>query len=156
LGRVADADVGAALTGELQVEGRLAGAHRKGEYEFLAVDLHFAKGVVLLGFARGQGRRTEADALGGELEAVAVEVVAVGDLEADLDGFVVDGAGGGTKGLVGRAGAPAAWAPKAASRKATEKARRVGVVRIMAGSLGDAARRGPRMDLESRVQGMAV
>ena len=104
LGRVADADVCAALAGELEVEGRLAGAHRQGEHQFLAVDLHFAKGVVLLGFARGQGRLAEFDAGSGKLEAMTVQVVAVGHLEAYFHGLVVKGAGRGAEGLLGGKG----------------------------------------------------
>jgi hypothetical protein len=42
--------------------------------------------------------RAEADAVGGELEAVAVEVVAVGHLEADFD-LVVDQPRAGAEGL---------------------------------------------------------
>jgi hypothetical protein len=101
---VADADVGAALAGELQVEGRLAGAHRQGEHQLLAVDLHFAEGVVLLGLARGRAGSPKLMPVGGELEAVAVEVVAVGHLEAHFHGLVVKGAGRGAEGLLGGQG----------------------------------------------------
>jgi hypothetical protein len=54
LRRVADADVGAALAGELQLEGRLAGGDGQRNDQLAAVDLDFAEGVVLLGLARRQ------------------------------------------------------------------------------------------------------
>jgi hypothetical protein len=59
------------------------------------------------------GGLAEADAVGGELEAVAVEVVAVGHLEADFDGVVVDRAGAGAEGLFGRQRLVGAWRPEA-------------------------------------------
>ena len=72
------------------------------EHQLAAVDLDLAEGVVLLGLARRQGRLAEADAVGGELEAVAVEVVAVGHLEADFDLLVAREARAGAEGLLGR------------------------------------------------------
>ena len=102
LRRIADADVGAALAGQRQRKGRLAGGDGQREHQFVAEDLDLAEGVVLLGLAVRQAGLAEADAVGVELEAVAVEVVAVGDAEADLDGLVVDGTGAGAEGLLDR------------------------------------------------------
>ena len=100
--RVTDAHVGAALAGDVQLEGRLAGGDGERNDQFAAVDFDFAEGVVLFGLAGGQDGFVEGDAVGLELEAVTVEIVAVGDVEADFDGFFVEGAGGDAEGLVGR------------------------------------------------------
>lgn len=121
LRRIADAHVGAALAGEVQREGRLAGGDGQREHQFAAVDLDLAEGVVLFGLAGGQGGFAEGDAVGLEPEAVAVQVVGVGHLEADLDGFVVDGAGGGAKGLVGGQGFAGGMGAEGGQQEGEEK-----------------------------------
>jgi hypothetical protein len=102
LRRIADTHVGAALAGDVEFEGRRAGADGKRDAQIAAVDFHLPEGVVLLGFAGRQHGFAQRDAVGLELEAVAVEVVLVGDLEADFDGFVVERTGGDAEGLIGR------------------------------------------------------
>ncbi len=63
-------------------------------------DFDLAEVLVVLLLAFRHDRRTQRDgiALYGEAELVAVQVVALGDLEADLDGLPVQRAGGRPEG----------------------------------------------------------
>ena len=79
---VAHADVGAALRGHNELQ-RIARARldRHADAHFLAVGLRVAEELVLLAHARRELGLAEARILGGELEALAVQVIAVGDGE---------------------------------------------------------------------------
>lgn len=87
---VAQAFIGAALVTHQQGEGARVVA-RQFDVEHAVVHLDIAEELVVLGLALGDVRRAELDVrrLGAELEAVAVEVIAVGGDEAQLDGLGV-------------------------------------------------------------------
>jgi hypothetical protein len=91
---VAHAGVGAALRSHLEVEPPFA-LHRKTDSHVLAVDLRLAEELVLVGEAARELRCAQAHhrvAVGGELEALAIQVIAVGDGEGHFDARGVEGA----------------------------------------------------------------
>jgi hypothetical protein len=90
---VAHAGVGASLRHHLEVEAALA-LDREADPHALAVHLRLAEEVVLMRKASrklGRPQLHRRVTLGGELEALAVQVVAVGDGEGHLDARGVDG-----------------------------------------------------------------
>ncbi|MNM78877.1 hypothetical protein D3C81_907960 [compost metagenome] len=88
LRRVAQALVGAALVAHQQGEGARVVAWQL-DVEHAVVYLDIAEEFIVLGLALGDVRRAQGDVgrFRAELETVAVEVVAIGGDEAQLDGL---------------------------------------------------------------------
>ena len=96
---VAHAGVGAALREDLQAKAPVA-LHRQADAHFLAVDLDFTEKLVLVLEAAWKLWRAQVHAgvaLGAETEPVAVQVIAVGDVERDFDRRAFERAGGKAK-----------------------------------------------------------
>jgi hypothetical protein len=98
LRRIADAGVGAALRRYFQRQrqgARRVALDRQADGDTVVEDLDLAEILVVLLLALGEDRGAERHTLAvdGEAELVAVEVVALGDGEGDLDGLRVQRAG---------------------------------------------------------------
>ena len=103
LRRVADAGIGAALRSDVKLERQLArgiALDRQADGDILEEDLDLAEVFVVLLLAPGENRRAERDAVAidSEAELVAVKVVALGDIEDDLDRLPVQRPGAGLEG----------------------------------------------------------
>ncbi len=100
---IAHADIGAALGSDQELYAvRARGFDRQPDAYFLAVGLLLAEESVLVNLALRELRLSECDRgrFGGEAEALAVEVIAVGDGVADFRRHRVECARGKAKGLV--------------------------------------------------------
>ena len=103
LRHIAHADVGAALGSDQELHAvRARGFDRQPNAHFLAVGLLLAEELVLVNLALRELRPPQRDrgGFGGEAEALAVEVIAVGDGVADFRRTCVERACGKAEGLV--------------------------------------------------------
>ncbi len=103
LRRVADAGIGATLRGDIELERERArgiALDWQADGDAVVENLDLTEILVVLHLALGENRTAEGDcfAFDGEAELVAVEVIALGDGEGDLDGLRVESARAGLKG----------------------------------------------------------
>ena len=104
VGRVAHADIGATLVAhpQLQLLRTRRGPALEHAGHLLAIGLDLAKELVHMGNAIRPARLAGIEALGAGAHAVAVQVVAIGDVEADFDPAAVGGLGAEAEGLFDR------------------------------------------------------
>jgi len=92
LRRIADTGIGAALGGQLELQRQRAGSgalDRQTDRHVLVIDLDLAEILVIVFLALGKVRGAERDrlALDDKPELVAIQVIALGNGVADLDGL---------------------------------------------------------------------
>ena len=104
LGRVAHTDVGAALGAGRQHQLTDIAADRDIHAQLMAVGLHLTEELILLDLAGRQHGLAQADAggVGGELDAAAIEVIALGDGPVGGNGLRILGLGPEGEGLLRR------------------------------------------------------